>query len=87
MMAQNKINTCFADPELYYITSAQLNIEFCQFMQNHATMIRNIPMVYKATLRTLEHMMDLFTTHKDHMSDKLAQQILSDIKATQELLQ
>jgi hypothetical protein len=85
--AQRKINTSFDDKVLYTITSAHLNIEFCQFMQNHVEMIRCIPVIYRATLRTLDHMKEMFDTYIDSMPNKLTAQILLEIQKTQNLLQ
>jgi hypothetical protein len=85
--AQNKANASFDDKVLYTIASAHLNIEFCQFMQNHREMIHAIPLIYRATLRTLEHMKEMFDSYIDSMPHALTEQILSEIQKTQNLLQ
>ncbi len=85
--AQAKINSSFTDQTLYAITSAQLNIEFCQCMQRHAEMIRSFPLIATATRNTLRHMLEVFTSNKDAMPDKLANQIFAAIQETQQLFQ
>ncbi len=87
MKAQAKINASFDDQTLYTITSAQLNVEFCQCMQRHAEMIRSFPLITTATRNTLRHMLEVFESNKDAMPAKIANQIFAAIQATQPLFQ
>ncbi len=85
--AQNKINESFTDQTLYAITSAQLNVEFCQCMQKHAAMIRGIPAILTATRNSLVHMLEVFESNKAALSEKQAAQIFMAIQNTQQLFQ
>jgi hypothetical protein len=86
LAAQRKINSSFDDKVLYTITSAHLSIEFCQFMHNNAEIIRGIPVIYRAILRTLDHMKEIFNSYIDSMPHKLSEQTRFEIQKTQDLL-
>ncbi len=66
----------------YYNASAELNLQFCEFLQSHVGFLKATPILLKAIQKTLDDMVQIFETNQTLMNTDVRKAIMSKVKDT-----